>query len=90
MQKAFRLCCPDALSSALRALYEDRLRACQRTQVTVRGDAAVAAQSRLAREQCDELLRILTGKRKRVSTMTEGERADHERWSRTTARCGSI
>jgi len=44
----------------------------------------------ISREQCAEMLRILTGKRSRVATMSEGERGDFERFEANyQARCKS-
>ena len=37
-------------------------------------------QARLTREQCDEMYRIVHGRRKKLDTMTTGERADFERF----------
>jgi hypothetical protein len=52
---------------------------------------AVAAkeQSNFEHEQCQEMLRILTAKRKRLDSMTDGEKLDFQRFSDNyKARCG--
>ena len=52
--------------------------------------ASTAAQDKMSKEQCSELLRILANKRKRLDSMTEGEKADHARSEENyLARCKS-
>ncbi len=47
------------------------------------------AQDKLKEQQCDELLRNLAGERKRLATMTDGQRADHQHFESVYAeRCG--
>jgi hypothetical protein len=79
VREEFRLHCQDAASEAQKALYQDKLKSYNLRQETASVDRLAAQQSKTSREQCDELLRILAAKRKRVPAMTDGERADHER-----------
>lgn len=75
----YRQKCADEDAAARQRVQEDR-----RRDRDARQSAQLASQqqqqlSRQAVEQCNELLRILAGKRQRVATMSEGERADLQR-----------
>ena len=90
IREEFRLSCQDAVANAQKALYQEKLKSYTATQESIRAEQLASDQTRAAREQCDELLRILAMKRKRVSTMSEGERADHERFEANyRARCAA-
>jgi hypothetical protein len=90
VQEEFRLNCQDALSEAQKALYRDRLKSYNAKEESAKEATLAVDQSKASREQCNELLRILAAKRKRLTTMTDGERADHERSeSNYRARCAS-
>ena len=80
--------CGDALNDARQALYKDKLKKYEANQDQRKAVANAAVVSSRTQEQCNELLRILAEKRKRLSTMNEGERADQARSEDAyTARC---
>lgn len=79
VHEEFRMNCQDAVSSAQRALYEDRLKSYNARQDALQATHASAEQSKVLREQCEELARILAAKRKRIDSLTEGQREDLER-----------
>jgi hypothetical protein len=88
VREEFRLNCSDAVSSAQKALYQVKLKAYLAREDVATEQRVAANQSKASREQCDELLRILAAKRKRLPTMTDGERGDHQRAeSNHQARC---
>ena len=79
VREEFRLACPDAVSEAHKALYQVKLKSYDARQDAAMAQRQVVELSKATREQCDELLRILAGKRTRLPMMDDGERADHER-----------
>jgi hypothetical protein len=90
VREEYRLSCHDAVSEAQKAHYQDKLKTYNMRQESDSAAKTAADQTRTSRAQCDELLRILASKRKRVAAMTEGERTDHERSeSNYRARCAS-
>jgi hypothetical protein len=80
-------CQDDDEAARKRAMEEKRQqRDERRAEITSR--QAEQARSAAARDQCSELLRILSEKRKRLDAMTPGERADHQRFETNYAeRC---
>ena len=90
VRNEFQSDCPDAVSDARKRLNTDKAAKYYASQDQKMAANNAAQQSRMTQEQCNELLRILAGKRKRLATMTEGEKADHARSEDNyTARCKS-
>jgi hypothetical protein len=83
LQESYRRLCSDDESNARKRLSEEKGR--QRESREREDKTAKAEQDRqkLGREQCDEMYRIVSGKRKRVESMTSGERGDFERFEAT-------
>jgi hypothetical protein len=69
--------CPDAMSEARQSLNRDKLEKYNATQDQKSAARSSAQRDKITREQCDELLRILAGQRKRIDSMSDGEKADH-------------
>jgi hypothetical protein len=91
VQNEFRTSCPDAIADARRGLYQDKLRQYDAAQNQKMAARSAAQQDKLTHEQCSELLRILAGKRKRLDSMTDGEKSDHQRSEQNyTARCQGV
>ena len=90
VRNEFQSNCPDAVSEARKRLNADKLAKYSASQDQKMAASNAVQQSRMTQEQCNEMLRILAGKRKRLSTMTEGEKADHARFEENyAARCKS-
>lgn len=91
VRNEFQSNCPDAVSEARKSLYQDKLgkyNAAQDQKIAARNSAQ---QDKMTREQCSELLRILANKRKRIDSMSDGEKADHARSEENyAARCKSV
>jgi hypothetical protein len=91
LQTEFQMNCPDAVSEARKALTQDKLRKYDAAQAQRTAAQNAAQQDKLTREQCSEWLRILAGKRKRLDSMTEGEKSDHQRFEQNfLARCKGV
>jgi hypothetical protein len=90
LHREFRANCADE-DRAARTQAQQRESA-ERDQRQSQQRMAVAAkeQSKFEVEQCQEMLRILTAKRKRLDSMTDGEKQDFQRFSDNhKARCGA-
>ncbi len=80
LQFAYRERCLEEDIAARKRLLEDLTRSREAH------DSEVAAEKRerdrvvQSREQCDEMYRILHGRRKKIDTMSVGERADFDRF----------
>lgn len=79
LHEEYRQKCADDDAAARQRLAEDR-----RNERDARRSVQTAAQqqqqqTRIASEQCNELLRILGAKRRQTATMNDGERADLQR-----------
>jgi hypothetical protein len=81
--------CAEEDSAARRQLSERTSAERDKRQSELRVASAAKEQSKLEHDQCQELLRILVGKRKRIEAMTDGEKQDLQRFNDTyQARCG--
>ena len=90
MRDEYQSRCQDDEREARERLYRDKI--AQRNDLVSQKTAAAAAsnQAKLTRDQCDEMLRILVARRKRLDGMSDGERNDHQRFeSNYVARCKS-
>lgn len=78
MREEYQNSCADDELQARQKLFQQKMG--HQSDIMAQKSAAqeASAQSQLTREQCDELLGILAAKRKRLDTMTEGEKADHK------------
>ncbi len=88
VNEEFRRDCPDSMAEARKNLYEAQLRKYLATQDQKAAVKTAVAQGRATEEQCNEMLRILAGKRKRAATMDKFEKEDQARFEDTyAARC---
>lgn len=88
MRTEYQSRCQDDERDARERLYHDKM--AQRNETLSQRSAVQTAtsQARLSHEQCDEMLRILVAKRKRLDTLSDGEKSDHQRFeSNYVARC---
>jgi hypothetical protein len=79
LQREYRTKCGDEESLAYQRLRDEQS---NQRGAAVQARQALVAQKQLSAQEsarCDELLRILAGKRKRVDGMSEGEKADLQR-----------
>ena len=72
--------CQEDEEVARKRVWEERRQQRDERKAEINARQAEQARSVAAREQCGELLRILSEKRKRLDAMTVGERADHQRF----------
>lgn len=80
--------CQDDDEAARKRAMEEKRQQRDERRAEINSRQAEQARSAAAREQCNELLRILSEKRKRLDAMTPGERADHQRFETSYAeRC---
>ena len=80
--------CQDDDEAARKRALDDKRQQRDEREAEISSRQAEQALSARAREQCSELLRILSEKRKRLDAMTPGERADHQRFETSyTERC---
>jgi hypothetical protein len=80
LREEFQSRCPEAVSEARAGLYQDQLRSYYAQSGQKAAARMAAEQDRLTREQCDEMLSNLVGRRKRVDTMSDGEKVDLARF----------
>jgi len=86
-EEYWRKCQEDDEAARKRAM-EDKRQLRDERKAEINSRQAEQARTTAAREQCSELLRILSEKRKRLDAMTAGERADHQRFETSyTERC---
>lgn len=90
LRESYRQRCADEERSARKRLAEDEA---GKADVRKREQAAETSerdQRKLTHEQCDEMYRIIHGRRQKVASMSPGERSDHDRFEATwQARCKS-
>ena len=88
LRESYRERCSEDEYRARRRLGEERGRKRQARDNEELAARAEQAREKLSREQCDEMYRIIHGKRQRVAAMTPGERGDFERFEANwKARC---
>lgn len=75
----FQSKCLDSVAEARRSLFQAKIDKRNTTQDQNLAAKRSAEQDQSTREQCGELHRILVAKRKRLDSMTDGEKADHAR-----------
>ena len=90
VRNEFRSDCPDAINEARKSLFQNKASKYNAAQDQKLAATNAAAQDKMSKDQCSELLRILANKRKRLDSMTDGEKADHARSEENyAARCKS-
>lgn len=88
LRVSYREKCADDEQRARARLTEEQGKARDARSAQERAERAEADRRKLSSEQCDEMYRIVAGKRKRAAQMTAGERDDFERFeSNWRARC---
>ena len=88
LHESYRAQCSEDESKARKRLAEENGRQRDLRDNEERAAKAEQARQKLSREQCDEMYRIIHGKRQRVATLTPGERGDFERFEANwKARC---
>lgn len=80
LRDEYRRKCSEDEEAARKRLGEEQLKERDQRRADISSRQDQQARSAAAREQCNELLRILSEKRKRLDAMTPGERADHQRF----------
>lgn len=78
LQSNYRLRCAEDEQRAFQKLHQARSDERDQRKVAQAAQTAEMARAKLSVEQCNEMLRILSGKRQRASTMTAGELHDLE------------
>lgn len=68
--------CSEEDTEARRRLYQQKSTERSERQAEQRAQQQAQAQVALGKEQCQEMLRILHGKRQRIDTLTDGEKRD--------------
>jgi hypothetical protein len=87
----FQSDCPDAVNDARQSLNRDKLGKYTSAQDQKVAAKSAAQQDMMTRDQCSELLRILANKRKRIDSMSPGEKEDQARSEeRYAGRCKGI
>ena len=88
LRNEFQTNCPDAVSEARKSAYQDKLQHYNAAQSSKVASNEAARQNRLTQQQCDEMLRILADRRKRVDSMDEGQKDDQAHFEANySARC---
>jgi hypothetical protein len=88
LRDEYRRKCTEDEQQALQRLYKERLARREARIAQQTAQQAERSRAELERSQCDEMLRILHGRRQRVATMSEGEKGDLQRFEQTYAeRC---
>ena len=88
LREEYQRKCQEEDELARKRVWEERRQQRDERKAEITSRQAEQARSVAAREQCVELLRILSEKRKRLDAMTAGERADHQRFETSyTERC---
>lgn len=84
----YRRDCAEEESNAAQQLYRSRQDAKEAARARQSAEQAARDQQQLQREQCDEMQRILHAKRQRQDSMTDGQKADLQRFQDSyTQRC---
>lgn len=90
LRESYQQRCGNEEREARKRLAEDER---SKADVRMREQAAAASerdQRKLTHEQCDEMYRIIHGRRQKLASMSPGERSDHDRFEATwQARCKS-
>ncbi|MBC7996147.1 MAG: hypothetical protein H7Z15_23210 [Rhizobacter sp.] len=80
--------CQEDDEAARKRAMDDKRQQRDERKAEISARQAEQTRSAAAKEQCSELLRILSEKRKRLDAMTPGERSDHQRFETSyTERC---
>ena len=88
LREEYQRKCQEEDELARKRVWEERRQQRDERKAEITSRQAEQARSVAAREQCVELLRILSEKRKRLDAMAAGERADHQRFETSyTERC---
>lgn len=88
LREEYQLKCQEDEEVARKRVSDDRREERDQRRAEIKSRQAEQSRAVAAREQCSEMLRILHEKRKRVDSMTPGERADHQRFeSSYSERC---
>jgi len=80
LQNNYRRECGDEDSAARQRWHEDQRAAKDQKKSVAVAQQAEVRQAKLTQEQCHEMLRILAGKRRQADTMTDGQKADLQRF----------
>jgi hypothetical protein len=80
LRNEYRNKCEDDEHSARQKVYEDKRERRDQAKAAQQAEQRDRQRAAANREQCQELLRILHGKRKQLDTMTPGEKADFQRF----------
>lgn len=84
----YRRECSDDEQAALQQLYRQRQQTKDSERARRNAEQAARNEVQLQREQCDEMQRILHARRQRMDTLTEGQKADLQRFQDNyTQRC---
>ena len=90
LQRSYRERCGEEEQLARRRLGEDQSHRRELRNRELAEEKSERDRQKLSREQCDEMYRILHGRRPKVPTMSPGERSDFQRFEATwQARCKS-
>lgn len=90
LHREYRANCADEDRAARMQVQQRESAQHDQRQSQQRMAVAAKEQSNFEVEQCQEMLRILTAKRKRLDSMTDGEKQDFQRFSDNhKARCGA-
>ena len=78
LQTNYRLRCAEDEQRAYQKMHQTRNDERDQRKTAQAAQSAEAARAKLSVDQCNEMLRILSGKRQRVAAMTAGEQHDLE------------
>jgi hypothetical protein len=88
LANSYRQRCGDEEQKAQRRLGEEHRKKHELREREAAAEQVERDRVQLTREQCDEMYRIVHGKRQKLATMTPGERADFDRFeANRQARC---
>lgn len=80
LRESYRSLCAEDESNAQKRLSEEKGRQREAREREEKTAKAEQDRHKLSREQCDEMYRIVSVKRKRLESMSSGERGDFERF----------
>ena len=90
LRNSYRDRCGEEERVARSRFAEDQSKKADARRRDQQAEASELDRRKLSREQCDEMYRIIHGRRQKVATMSPGERSDFDRFEATwQARCKS-
>ena len=90
LRNSYQEHCGEEERAARNRLADDESRKADARRREQAAESSERDRKKLTREQCDEMYRIIHGRRQKVATMSPGERSDFDRFEATwQARCRS-